>query len=103
MMTLARYDYLVIPDGDVRVARDYLAKVVAPLHDPRVGIIACSYRGSARAGLWSLLGGGAVSALAMLAITVATRIMLHSTVRNPGAALLQLLIVPVRATLCLAL
>jgi ceramide glucosyltransferase len=226
MMALARYDYLVISDSDVRVSRDYLAKVVAPLHDPRVGIVTCCYRGWARAGLWSLLGSmfinewftpsvrvaamagsrsfafgatiairrhvlasiggfmaianqladdyrlgeltrrmglttvlsevvvetcvdernlgelvrhelrwlrtiravrpvghalsfitfgipvaalgsllaaGAVSVLAMLAITVATRIMLHSTLRNPGAALLQLLVVPLRDTLSFAL
>ena len=56
MMTLARYDHLVISDSDVRVTRDYLAKVVAPLRDPNVGIVTCCYRGWARAGLWSLLG-----------------------------------------------
>src|SRR5271155_5497422 len=56
MMALARYDYLVISDSDVRVTPDYLAKVVAPLHDPGVGIVTCCYRGWAGAGLWSLLG-----------------------------------------------
>jgi ceramide glucosyltransferase len=56
MMALARYDYLVISDSDVRVTRGYLAKIVAPLLDPRVGIVTCCYRGWARAGLWSLLG-----------------------------------------------
>jgi ceramide glucosyltransferase len=56
MMALARYDHLVISDSDVRVTRDYLAKVVAPLRDPDVGIVTCCYRGRARAGLWSLLG-----------------------------------------------
>jgi ceramide glucosyltransferase len=56
MMALARYDYLVISDSDVRVTRGYLAKIVASLLDPRVGIVTCCYRGWARAGLWSLLG-----------------------------------------------
>jgi ceramide glucosyltransferase len=56
MMALARYDYLVIADSDVRVTRGYLTKVVAPLLDPGVGIVTCSYRGWPRAGLWSLLG-----------------------------------------------
>ena len=56
MMALARYDHLVISDSDVRVTRDYLAKVVAPLRDSDVGIVTCCYRGWARAGFWSLLG-----------------------------------------------
>jgi ceramide glucosyltransferase len=56
MMPLARYDYLVIADSDVRVTPDYLAKIVPPILDPGVGIVTCLYRGSPRAGLWSLLG-----------------------------------------------
>ena len=56
MMALARYDYLVISDSDVRVRPDYLSKVVGPLQDPEVGIVTCPYRGNPRAGLWSLLG-----------------------------------------------
>ena len=56
MMPLARYDYLIIADSDVRVAPDYLAKVVGPLLDPGVGIVTCPYRGRPRPGLWSLLG-----------------------------------------------
>jgi ceramide glucosyltransferase len=56
MMALARYDYLVIADSDVRVTRGYLARIVAPLLDPGVGIVTCLYRGAARSGLWSLLG-----------------------------------------------
>jgi ceramide glucosyltransferase len=56
MMAHARHDYFVIADSDVRVTRSYLAKVVAPLLDPRVGIVTCCYRGRRRAGLWSLLG-----------------------------------------------
>jgi ceramide glucosyltransferase len=56
MMPLARYDLLVIADSDIRVTRSYLAKIVAPLLDPGVGIVTCLYRGSPRRGLWSLLG-----------------------------------------------
>ncbi|MGO9512538.1 MAG: bacteriohopanetetrol glucosamine biosynthesis glycosyltransferase HpnI [Steroidobacteraceae bacterium] len=56
MMSLARHDYLVLSDSDVRVQRDYLAKVVSPLLDAEVGIVTCAYRGSPRPGLWSLLG-----------------------------------------------
>jgi len=56
MMPLARHDYLVISDSDVRVMRDYLARVTSPLLDPEVGIVTCAYRGNPRPGLWSLLG-----------------------------------------------
>lgn len=55
MMPLARHEYLVIADSDVRVAPDYLAKVVPPLLDSRVGIVTCPYRGRPRPGLWSLV------------------------------------------------
>jgi ceramide glucosyltransferase len=56
MMPLAQHEFFVISDSDVRVARDYLAHVVAPLLDRRVGVVTCSYHGVQRRGLWSLLG-----------------------------------------------
>ena len=56
MMPLARHEVLVIADSDVRVGRDYLARVVAPLEDRRVGVVTCSYVGAPGPGLWSLLG-----------------------------------------------
>jgi ceramide glucosyltransferase len=40
----ARYDFLVMTDSDVRVARDYLREVVAPLADRRVGGVTSFYR-----------------------------------------------------------
>jgi ceramide glucosyltransferase len=55
MMAYADHDYIVVSDSDVRVARDYLAKVVAPLLEPDVGIVTCPYRGVSRGGLWSRL------------------------------------------------
>jgi ceramide glucosyltransferase len=56
MMPLARNDFLVLSDSDVRVGPDYLAKIVAPLLDGSVGIVTCAYRGIPRQGLWPLLG-----------------------------------------------
>ena len=56
MLEVARHDYLVLSDSDVRVKPDYLERVVAPLIDERVGIVTCCYRGVARAGVWSILG-----------------------------------------------
>src|SRR5438105_949157 len=61
MMPLARYDYLVIADSDVRVAPDYLAKVVPPLLDTGVGIVTCPYRGYPRGGSWSELGAAFIN------------------------------------------
>jgi len=55
MMPYANHDYLVMSDSDVRVRRDYLARVVAPLVEPDVGIVTCPYRGVSRSGLWSRL------------------------------------------------
>jgi ceramide glucosyltransferase len=56
MMPLARHDYLVLADSDIRVAPDYLEGVITPLLDERVGIVTCLYRGCPRPGRWSLLG-----------------------------------------------
>jgi len=39
----ARYDILVITDGDIRVRPDYLRSVVAPFRDPKVGAATCLY------------------------------------------------------------
>ncbi|MGA2349386.1 MAG: glycosyltransferase [Terracidiphilus sp.] len=51
----ARYPILVASDSDVRVCADYLASVVEPLSDPRVGMVTCLYRGVSQHGLWAQL------------------------------------------------
>jgi len=51
----ARYPILVASDSDVRVGPGYLASVVEPLSDPKVGMVTCLYRGVARRGLWAQL------------------------------------------------
>jgi ceramide glucosyltransferase len=56
MLPRARHDLLIIADSDVAVPPDYLTRVLAPLADPRVGLVTCPYAGRARAGLWSKLG-----------------------------------------------
>lgn len=40
----AQYDLLVVADGDVKVAPDYLGRVVAALQQPGVGLVSCPYR-----------------------------------------------------------
>jgi ceramide glucosyltransferase len=49
----AQYDLLVMTDSDVRVERDYLREVVAPLADARTGAVTSFYR---------CMGGGTLAA-----------------------------------------
>nr|MBA3916523.1 glycosyltransferase [Terriglobales bacterium] len=55
MMTVARGQYLVISDSDVRVTPNYVREVIAPLAGPKIGLITCLYRGVPSGGLWSRL------------------------------------------------
>src|SRR5256885_16259087 len=71
MMPLARYDYLIVADSDVRVARDHLARVVPPLLDTGVGIVTCPYRGYPRGGSWSELGSAFINDWFMPSVYVA--------------------------------
>jgi ceramide glucosyltransferase len=73
MMALASTDFLVMADSDVRVARDYLARIVPPLLDPEVGIVTCPYRGVSRSGLWSVLGSLFINDWFMPSVQVAAR------------------------------
>jgi ceramide glucosyltransferase len=54
----ARFDTLVISDSDIKVERDYLTRVTAPLADARVGLVTCLYRATAESwpGHWEALG-----------------------------------------------
>jgi ceramide glucosyltransferase len=55
MLPAARYELLVVNDGDIRVASDYLQRVAPPLTDPKVGVVTCLYRGVAGSTLGSRL------------------------------------------------
>jgi len=55
MLTEVRYDHLIVNDSDIRVGPDYLRRVIAPLTDPKVGLVTCLYRGVAGAALGSRL------------------------------------------------
>ena len=55
MRRAARHEILVTADSDVKVGPDYLASVVQPLHDEKVGMVTCLYRGVTRHGLWARL------------------------------------------------
>lgn len=51
-----RHEVVVLADSDIAVEPDYLARVVAALEAPGVGLVTCLYRGEPRAGFWSRLG-----------------------------------------------
>jgi len=55
MVKAARYEYLIVSDSDIRVEPDYLQRVMAPLADPKVGLVTCLYRGVAATTLGSRL------------------------------------------------
>jgi ceramide glucosyltransferase len=57
--SVAKHELFVTSDADVRVARDYLLRMVQNLKDPRMGLASCVYLGTAdrgaKAGLSSQL------------------------------------------------
>ncbi|HEY3180560.1 MAG TPA: bacteriohopanetetrol glucosamine biosynthesis glycosyltransferase HpnI [Casimicrobiaceae bacterium] len=55
-----RHEVIVLSDSDIAVGRDYLAKTVAALDRPGVGLVTCLYRGEAHGGLWSRLATMAI-------------------------------------------
>jgi ceramide glucosyltransferase len=55
MLPAARHKILLVDDSDIRVSRDCLRRVVAPLRDDSVGLVTCLYRGIARRSLSSHL------------------------------------------------
>lgn len=55
MIPGASYDCFVISDSDVRVSRDFLRNVVAPLLDPTLGLVTCLYQGVPAGDFWSVL------------------------------------------------
>jgi len=61
MLPAARYGVLLVNDSDIRVARDYLRRVIAPLSDASVGLVTCLYRGVASRTLGSRLEALGVS------------------------------------------
>lgn len=44
MLARVKHEQVVILDSDIRVTRDYLRNVLAPLADSRVGLVTCLYR-----------------------------------------------------------
>ena len=45
MTAMAKYDWLLVNDSDIRVEHDYLHRIVTELSAPGVGLVTCLYRG----------------------------------------------------------
>ena len=74
MMQLARYDCLIVNDSDIRVERDYLRRVIAPLADEKIGMVTCLYRGVAAPTLGSQLEALGISSDFCAGVLVAQQI-----------------------------
>ena len=50
-----KHDLLLISDSDIRVQRDFLTRMVAPLRDPAVGLVTAFYQATTPRGAWARL------------------------------------------------
>ncbi|OGR26550.1 MAG: hypothetical protein A2139_01610 [Desulfobacca sp. RBG_16_60_12] len=71
LMPRARYDLLVIADGDVSVGPDYLAQVAAAFRQPGVGLVSCPYRAGPSRTLGSTLEALTIAADFIPSVAVA--------------------------------
>ncbi|MGE5505491.1 MAG: bacteriohopanetetrol glucosamine biosynthesis glycosyltransferase HpnI [Actinomycetota bacterium] len=56
MMAAVKHDLIAVVDSDVIVERNFLAAIVAPFADPKVGATTCIYKGAAQPDFASRLG-----------------------------------------------
>jgi len=70
----ARYDVLIVSDGDIRVGPGYLRSVAAPLREARVGAVTSLYTGISPRCLWSELEAINLSGDFMPAVLVARQL-----------------------------
>ncbi len=61
MAQVARHQYLIVNDSDIRVDPDYLQRVLAPLAEGSVGLVTCLYRGVPEATFGSRLESVGIS------------------------------------------
>ena len=45
LLEIAQYEYIAFADSDIRVNKDYLRTIVAPLEKPQVGLVTCAFVG----------------------------------------------------------
>lgn len=69
----ARYEILAISDSDMRVTPDYLSRVVAPLANPKTGLVTCPYKGEEALNLTARLEALYVGGLFLPSVLVGRR------------------------------
>jgi hypothetical protein len=67
----ARYDLLVVADGDVKVGPGFLGRMAAALQEPGVGLVSCPYRAGRSNSLGSWLEALTISADFIPSVAVA--------------------------------
>jgi len=68
---LARYDLLVVADGDVKVGSDFLGRVAAAFQERQVGLVSCPYRAGPLKSLGSQLEALTISGEFIPSVVVA--------------------------------
>jgi ceramide glucosyltransferase len=63
-------EVVVIADSDMRVAPDYLSRVIAALQAPGVGAVTCLYHGVAVTGVWARLAALTINAQFLPSVVV---------------------------------
>jgi len=87
MLPRARHELLLLADSDITVPPDYLARVLAPLSQPEVGLVTCTYVGRARAGNPSALGALFINDWFMPQVRIAALCGSHDYVSGATIAL----------------
>ncbi|MFZ5447767.1 MAG: bacteriohopanetetrol glucosamine biosynthesis glycosyltransferase HpnI [Thermodesulfobacteriota bacterium] len=70
----ARYDLLIIADGDVKVGPDYLSQVAAAFREPGLGLVSCPYRAGRSRTLGAMLEALTISADFIPSVAAATSV-----------------------------
>jgi ceramide glucosyltransferase len=71
-----RHEVVVLADSDIKVAPDYLTRIVSALQGSNVGLVTCLYRGEAMGGVWARLAAMAINHQFLPSVIVGVRLRL---------------------------
>jgi ceramide glucosyltransferase len=74
MCEAAKHEVIVIADSDMRATPDYLAAVVGPFAEPRVGAVTCLYKGTSSSELLSSFASMFINNWFLPSVLVARRL-----------------------------